>query len=202
MVDPHEPLRKELMRSVGNGAGIEIVASVADVERALVAYRRFMPDVVVMELVLPGTRGPEAIQRMVAVDPAARIVAHTTLTDSDHVLSAFDAGAIGYVIRGLPPHELVAGVHEAARGGSPLAGRAAAVLVAELRRRRRSARLTPREREVLGLIAGGMTNKAIGVRLQISEKTVKAHVTRILEALRVSDRAQAARWVQGRRRSD
>jgi DNA-binding NarL/FixJ family response regulator len=158
-----------------------------------------MPDVVLMDLVLSEGDGRQVIRRIVADYPTARIVAYTAVTDSQHVLGAFDAGAIGYLQKGLTPQQLIAAIFEAAQSGSPLSARAAVVLVTERRRRRPESALTPREREVLVLVAEGMTNSAIATQLQISEKTVKVHVTRILETLRVPNRTQAALWFRTRR---
>jgi DNA-binding NarL/FixJ family response regulator len=195
VVDPHRLVRQELADSLGDDAGIEIVASVADGGGAIEAYRRLKPDVVVTELALPAGDGHETTRRIVAEDPKARVVIHTALAQARHVLGAFDAGAVGYLLKGLRPDELVERIREAAQGGSPITADAAAVLVAERRRGRPEAALSSRERDVLLLIAQGLTNKAIAARLQISEKTVKVHVSRILSTLRVTDRTQAALWV-------
>jgi DNA-binding NarL/FixJ family response regulator len=137
--------------------------------------------------------GREATRRILAERPDTRIVVLTSFADRERILGALDAGATGYLLKDADPAELAAGVRSAARGEAPLNPRAARELLAA----RRAAptggpELSPREREVLGLVAEGLPNKLIARRLEISEKTVKAHLTRIFAALGVTDRTQAA----------
>jgi DNA-binding NarL/FixJ family response regulator len=126
------------------------------------------------------------------------VVVLTSFSDRDRILDALDAGAVGYLLKDAEPDELVRGVRAAARGESPLAPKAAHELI-RARTATRESELSEREREVLGLLARGNANKRIALELGISEKTVKAHVTRIFQVLGVSDRTQAALWVQRRR---
>ncbi len=121
-----------------------------------------------------------------------RVVALTSFSESPQVFGALDAGAVGYLLKDATPDELRAGVRAAARGESPLSPRAARALVAARGEQRPSGGLSEREREVLALVAEGLPNKMIARRLEISEKTVKAHLTSIFRALGVTDRTPAA----------
>src|SRR5581483_9342706 len=128
-------------------------------------------------------------------DPRARVVMLTAFSDRDRVVAALDAGAIGYLLKGSQPDEVLEAIRAAARGDAPLAPRAARELLAA-RSEEQRADLSSREREVLGLVAEGLPNKLIARRLEISEKTVKAHLTSVFQRIGVSDRTQAALWAQ------
>ena len=120
-----------------------------------------------------------------------------SFSDRERILEALDAGAVGYLLKDLEPEELHRGIVAAARGESPLAPKAAhAVISARAEARPGTVELTDREREVLGLVAEGLPNKLIARRLEISEKTVKAHLTRVFQTIGVTDRTQAALWAQ------
>ncbi len=117
----------------------------------------------------------------------------TAFSDRDRVVSALDAGAVGYLLKDAEPDEVLEAIRAASRGEAPLAPRAARELLAA-RSEQRHADLSKREREVLGLVAEGLPNKLIARRLEISEKTVKAHLTSIFQRIGVTDRTQAALW--------
>jgi DNA-binding NarL/FixJ family response regulator len=127
------------------------------------------------------------------------VVILTSFSDRARILDALDAGAAGYLLKDAEPDQLLRGIRAAAAGEAPLAPRAASELLAERHETRPASGLTPREREVLAMVAEGLPNKLIARRLEISEKTVKAHLTRIFERLGVSDRTQAALWAQRHR---
>jgi DNA-binding NarL/FixJ family response regulator len=120
----------------------------------------------------------------------------TSFSDRERILAALDVGAVGYLLKDAEPDEIVRGVRAAARGESPLAPRAAHALLAERRTSRPAADLTARERDVLTLVSEGLPNKLIARRLQISEKTVKAHLTSVFQRIGVTDRTQAALWAR------
>jgi DNA-binding NarL/FixJ family response regulator len=147
-----------------------------------------------MDLSMPEVDGIEATRRIVAADPDARVVVLTSFSDTRRILDALDAGAIGYVLKHAGPDEVLGAVRAAAAGGSPLDPKAARALLESQRGRRPADELTPREREVLRLVAGGLANKLIARRLGITERTVKAHLTNIFAAIGVTDRTQAALW--------
>ena len=120
----------------------------------------------------------------------------TTFSDRDRILGAIDAGALGYLLKDAEPEEIIRGVRAAARGESPLAPRAAHELISERTESRSEIELSARETEVLALVAEGLPNKLIARRLEISEKTVKAHLTSVFAQIGVTDRTQAALWAQ------
>jgi DNA-binding NarL/FixJ family response regulator len=144
---------------------------------------------------MPGLDGSETTRRLVREHPDVRVVVLTSFSDRERILEALDAGAIGYLLKDADPEELVRGVQAAYRGESPLDPKAASTLLTA-RATRPSADLTDREQEVLRLVASGLPNKLIARRLDISEKTVKAHLTRTFQSIGVTDRTQAALWAQ------
>jgi DNA-binding NarL/FixJ family response regulator len=154
---------------------------------------------VLVDLEMPVLAGSEATRRIVAARPETRVVVLTSFADRERILDALDAGAVGYLLKDAEPDDLVRGVGAAARGESPLAPRAATAVLQARATRPSEPELSQREREVLELLGEGLPNKLIARRLGIGEKTVKAHITRIFDALGVTDRTQAALWLQRRR---
>jgi DNA-binding NarL/FixJ family response regulator len=149
-----------------------------------------------MDLSMPDLDGIAATRAILSERPRVRVVVLTSFSDRPRILEALDAGAIGYLLKDAEPDELLRGVRAAASGESPLAAKAASTLIAARREQGTRPQLSEREREVLVLLAGGRSNKAIAHALGIAEKTVKNHVTHILESLGLSDRTQAALWAQ------
>jgi DNA-binding NarL/FixJ family response regulator len=148
-----------------------------------------------MDLSMPGTDGIEATRRIGAELRDTRVVVLTSFSDRERILDALDAGAIGYMLKDAEPEELLRGVRAAARGESPLDPKAASALLGAVADRRAATdELTAREREVLALVARGLPNKLIARELEISEKTVKAHLTSVFQRIGVTDRTQAALW--------
>jgi DNA-binding NarL/FixJ family response regulator len=184
---------EELLRSTD---GIEVVGAAADGDEAVRLAGERTPDVVLMDLVMPGVDGIEATRRLVAAKSEAAVVVLTSFSDRERILQALDAGAIGYVLKDAEPHELVAAIHAAARGESPLDPKAASAVLGARRERAPAQELTERERDVLALVGAGLPNKQIARELGISEKTVKAHLTSVFRQLGVFDRTQAALWAQ------
>jgi DNA-binding NarL/FixJ family response regulator len=196
LVDDHQILRAGLARLLGAEDDLEVVATAGDGAEAVRLVADTNPDVVLMDLSMPGMDGVETTRAIVASGSAAKIVVLTSLSDRDRILDALDAGAIGYLLKDVEPDELVRGIRAAAVGDWPLDPRAARLLLGEGGRRVTAPDLSKREREVLGLVAAGLPNKLIARRLDISERTVKAHLTRIFEQLGVTDRTQAALWAE------
>ncbi len=203
LVDDHAMVRHGLQRLLSADAGIEVVGTAQDGSEAVGVVARARPDVVLMDLQMPGVDGVEATRRVVA---AAReegvklqVVVLTSFSDRERIVAALDAGAVGYLLKDAEPQDLLDGIYAAARGESPLHPRAAR----ELLEARSSAtpphppvELTPREAEVLGLVRQGLANKQIARRLGISERTVKAHLTSTFQRIGVVDRTQAALWAE------
>jgi NarL family two-component system response regulator LiaR len=175
---------------------IEVVGEAEDGERALEAIAALAPDVVLMDLVMPRLDGVAAIERLRALASPARVIVLTSFLDEDKVLPAVRAGAAGYLLKDVEPAELVRAIRTVEGGDALLHPAVAARVLRELAadgdRARRHELLTPREREVLALLARGRANKAIAFELGVAEKTVKTHVGNILGKLGLSDRTQAA----------
>jgi DNA-binding NarL/FixJ family response regulator len=153
--------------------------------------------VVLMDLQMPGVDGVEATIWRVASDVGSQVVILTSFSDSERIVAALDAGAIGYLLKDTDPEDLLDGVRAAARGESPLHPRAARqLLTSRTRAPSVVVDLTPREAEVLGLVRQGLANKQIARRLGITERTVKAHLTSTFQRIGVSDRTQAALWAE------
>ena len=193
LVDDHHILRVSLARLLDAEEDVEVVGTAGDGAEAVRLVAETEPDVVLMDLSMPGMDGVDATRHIVASGSTAKVVVLTSFSDRDRILEALDAGAIGYLLKDVEPDELLRGVRAAARGDWPLDPRAARLLLGEGGRPPTPV-ISERESEVLGLVADGLPNKLIARRLGISERTVKAHLTRIFEQLGVTDRTQAALW--------
>ncbi len=194
LVDDHKLVRAGLERLLEQADDIE-VTGIADNGAAAVALdRELRADVVLMDLSMPSMGGIEATRQITSAREDARVVVLTAHCDSSRVLAAIDAGAVGYLIKDSDTQVLIDGVRAAANGESPLDSRAAKALVEARAQPVNHDSLTAREVEVLRLVEEGLANKHIARRLDISEKTVKSHMTRIFGRIAVSDRTQAALW--------
>jgi DNA-binding NarL/FixJ family response regulator len=199
VVDDHPVLRDGLAQLLGQAQGVELIGLAADGAAGVEVALEETPDVVLMDLEMPGLDGIEATRRIRSSRPETQVVVLTSFSDRARILDALDAGAAGYLLKDAEPDELLRGIHAAAAGEAPLAPRAASALLEERREARPATELTPREREVLLMVAEGLPNKLIARRLEISEATVKAHLTRVFERIGVSDRTQAALWAERHR---
>ncbi len=188
IADDHAVVRQGLRTFLDLQEDIEVVGEAADGEQAVAEAERLVPDVVLVDLVMPRVDGVEAIRRLHERVPGARAVVLSSFIDEDRLLPVVRAGAAGYLLKDIEPAELVDAIRTVHGGGALLHPRVAARLLAEVA----DDPLTPREREVLALIGRGMANKAIARELGLAEKTVKAHVSSILGKLGVADRTQAA----------
>jgi two-component system, NarL family, response regulator LiaR len=188
IADDHAVVRQGLRTFLDLQDDIEVVGEAADGEEALAAAERLAPDVVLVDLVMPKVDGIDVIRRLGDHAPGARAVVLTSFIDDDRLFPVLRAGAAGYLLKDVQPHELVEAIRTVHDGGALLHPKVAARLLSELA----TDPLTPREREVLVLIGRGMANKVIARELSLSEKTVKAHVSSILAKLGVHDRTQAA----------
>jgi DNA-binding NarL/FixJ family response regulator len=198
IAEDHPVVRVGLERLLANADDIEVVGTAANGVEAVELADRLRPDVVLMDISMPVLGGVEATAAIDAAhDGAVSVVVLTSFSDRRQVLAALDAGASGYLLKDADPDELIRGIRAAARGEAPIAPKAARELLGT-RSAKRSADfgLSPREREVLALLAEGLPNKRIALELAISEKTVKAHLTSIFERIGVSDRYQAALWAK------
>jgi DNA-binding NarL/FixJ family response regulator len=201
VVDDHPVVRQGLRTFLETRDDFEVVGEAGDGETAVAEAARLRPDVILMDLVMPGVDGLEAIGRIRSAGPAARILVLTSFASADQVLPALRAGAAGYLLKDAAPGEVEAAIRAVHRGDGLLDPAVTATVLAEVARPGPATgdrpdpgfdSLTPREREVLGLLGRGMTNAAIARELFVAEKTVKTHVSSILAKLRLADRTQAA----------
>jgi NarL family two-component system response regulator LiaR len=197
IVDDHAVVREGLRAFLELQSDIEIAGEAADGAQAVRQAKQLAPDVILMDLVMPGLGGVDAMQQLRAVAPSSRVIVLTSFLDDDRLLPAIQAGATGYLLKNVAPAELVRAIRAAQAGETSIDPTAAAALVravagAAPRPPGRRPPLTQREQQVLELIARGQSNKRIAMGLGISEKTVKAHVGQVLAKLDVADRTQAA----------
>lgn len=195
IVDDHAVVREGLRAFLDLQDGFDVVGEAGDGDEAIAAAERLRPDVVLMDLVMPRRDGVAAMRVLRERTPAARVIVLTSFLDEDKLLPALRAGAAGYLLKNAQPEELERAVRAAHAGEAVLDPVVAARLVEALASGGDDQpidRLTPREREVLELIARGYPNKRIARELELAEKTVKTHVGHVLGKLGVTDRTQAA----------
>jgi NarL family two-component system response regulator LiaR len=196
IVDDHAVVREGLRAFLELQDGLEVVGEAGDGEEAVALAERLRPDVILMDLVMPGLDGVGAMRELRERVPGSRVLVLTSFLDEDRLLPAIREGAAGYLLKNVEPAELARAVRVAHAGEAVLDPTVAARLVHAIStgtdRSNEAERLTRREREVLELIAGGRSNKRIAFELGISEKTVKTHVGHVLAKLGVTDRTQAA----------
>jgi DNA-binding NarL/FixJ family response regulator len=196
IADDHEIVRIGMSKLLENRPDIEVVGLAVDGEEAIALCAEHAPDVVLMDLEMPRVGGIEATRRIAGDGSQARVVALTSFADRDHIAEALDSGAVGYLLKDSGPDEIVSGIRAAAAGESPLTPRVALTVVRELRTAGPTDSLSDREREVLALVGAGVPNKQIALRLGISPKTVKSHLSHIFRHIGVRDRFQAAMWAR------
>ena len=195
LVDDHAVVREGLRAFLGLQDGFEIVGEAGDGDEALEQAERLDPDVILMDLVMPGRDGVSAMQMLNQRASRSRVIVLTSFLEDDRLLPALEAGAAGYLLKNSQPAELARAVRAAHAGEAIIDPTVAARLVHALSKRPAATAfddLTTRERGVLALIAQGRSNKRIALELGISEKTVKTHVGHVLAKLDVTDRTQAA----------
>lgn len=194
IVDDHELVRQGVRAFLDAQEDLHVVGEAGSGREALALVESLVPDVVLMDLLMPGMDGIETTRRVKEVSPRSQVVVLTSHHDDAHVFPALRAGALSYVLKNVAAAELAGAVRRAAAGEPTLHPRVALRLMNDVRddREPSAAELTPRELEVLHLIAEGLPNLAIADRLGIAEKTVKGHVGNVLSKLHVNDRTQAA----------
>lgn len=198
VADDHGVVRSGLEQLIATADDLELVGLASDGQQAVDLARSTRPDVILMDLSMPGLDGVGATEQITGELPSCSVVVLTSFSDRQRILDALDAGAVGYLLKHAGPDELLDAIRAAHEGGSPFDPKAARVL---LDRRREQgpeggAKLSEREVEVLRLVAEGLPNKHIARRLGIAERTVKAHLTNIFGRLGVTDRTQAALWAR------
>ena len=189
VADDHPIVRGGIVSLLDSADGIEVVGEASDGLEAVALAASLVPDLVLMDLRMPGIDGDEATSRILAAQPGIRVVVLTTYESDASILTAIEAGASGYLLKAAPPEEIVAGIRSVARGEVALAPSIAATLVRGMSRPAVS--LSARETEVLRLVAEGLSNRAIASALFLSEATVKTHLIHVFEKLDVNDRTRA-----------
>ena len=201
VVDDHPLFRQGVVHSLGAEPGVTVVGEAASGAEALALARELLPDVVLLDISMPGWDGLVAAEKIATACPATAIVMLTVSEDKDKLLAAFKAGARAYVLKGVSAQELARVVRAAAAGDVYVSPPLAAEMLVSLTRDRAPdplQELTERERGILGLIGEGLTNREIGERLFLSEKTIKHYVTNILQKLQVRSRVEAALYAARR----
>jgi DNA-binding NarL/FixJ family response regulator len=197
LADDH-PFYREGLAALLRKSGVDVVASVPNGTAAIAAVAKHRPDVVLMDLDMPGMPGVDATRRITLEAPATRVVVLSVSTQESDVTEAILAGASGYVLKESPIEEIVDGLHAAVAGDAPVSPRVASFLLTRVREQAPlpdagdRAALSAREREVLSLLAHGRSNQEIAHELVISPSTVRNHISSILIKLRVDNRTQAA----------
>lgn len=199
VADDDHLMRAGLVELLTADPDIEIVGQAATGREAVQKAHRLRPDVVLMDVRMPDLDGIDATAQLARADPDAKVLMLTTFEQDDYIFGALRAGASGFLLKRTRPEELIAAVHTVAAGDSLLSpsvtrrviDRMAQQPVPVLADQRRLAALTPREREVLDLVARGMSNREIAAALVVEESTIRTHVKRILMKLDLRDRVQA-----------
>lgn len=194
LVDDHAVVRHGLRFMLEQRSDIQVVGECGDGARALELVTELLPDVALLDLLMPGMDGVAAAREIKRLVPSTQIIILTSYYEDEHIFNAIKAGALSYLLKDSSPRELVEAVRAAARGESKLHPMVAARVLREMQQRQHSPLndLTPRELEVLTNIARGRSNHEIAHELVISEPTVRTHVANILSKLHLTDRTQAA----------
>jgi RNA polymerase sigma factor (sigma-70 family) len=199
VVDDDDLMRVGLRGVLSSDDELEVVGEAADGRAAIEQTRRLAPDIVLMDVRMPDLDGISATREILAVSSRVRIVMLTTFEEDDYILGALRAGASGFMLKRTSPEQLIAAIHTIAAGDSLLSPSVTRTVIDRLAQapaldasaRNRLDELTPRERQVLELVAGGLSNSEIAAELVVEESTVKTHVKRILGKLHLRDRVQA-----------
>jgi DNA-binding NarL/FixJ family response regulator len=194
VADDHSLVRSGLAQLLGSAEDVELVGQAVDGIEAVAMVDELVPDVVLMDLSMPNMDGITATRHIRARHPNVKVVALTAFVERSTVLDAID---VGYVLKDGEMDELLRATRAAARGESPLSPRAARIVLMA-RGERSTPSISAREELVLALVVQGCTNRVVGERLGISEKTVKTHLTRIYQRVGLENRAQAIAWARDR----
>jgi DNA-binding NarL/FixJ family response regulator len=198
IVDDHAIVRNGLAQLLSTTADLELVGTAASGDEAVAVAAQARPDVVLMDLSMPDGDGVTATARLLAETPTIHVLVLTSFGDRKWINDALQAGASGYLLKHSEPEQILTAIRQVVDGESPLDPKAARVLL-DNQRSTPVAVLTDREQQVLEMIGTGATNRIIARQLGITERTVKAHLTHIYQRLGVTDRTQAALWIQRQR---
>jgi NarL family two-component system response regulator LiaR len=204
LVDDHAMVRQGVRAFLATQPDLSVVAETGSGAEAVTLAAHYVPDVVLMDLIMPDMDGVEATRRVKQASPRSQVVVVTSYHEDEHIFPALRAGALSYLLKDLGSEELASAIRKAAAGEAVLHPRVAARVIKELQGARAEkvnpfTELSERELEVLKLIADGMSNAEMAAKLVLSEKTIKGHVSNILSKLHLADRTQAAvyAWREG-----
>jgi RNA polymerase sigma factor (sigma-70 family) len=205
IVEDNDKLRGTLAKVINRADGFKCVSDYGSAEDALADLPRIKPDVVLMDINLPGMNGVECVRKLKVILPATQVMMLTVYEDTDNIFNALAAGASGYMLKRTPAKELLEAIHEVLRGGSPMTTHIARKVVlsfqkaaaASAKTANELSELSDREQQVLDLLAQGLIYKEIGEKLGISYETVHTYIRRIYEKLQVRTRTEAvAKFLQ------
>lgn len=200
LIDDHPMLRNGVKQLLSMSPGLSVVGEASDGEQGVTLAAQLDPDLILLDLNMPGMNGLETLSRLREQALSGRVVVFSVSDHEDDVVSALKNGADGYLLKDMEPEDLLAALHQAASGKMVLSETLMPILAASLRENRsgsdRSIQLlTPRERDILKLLAQGLSNKVIARKLSITESTVKVHVKHLLKKMKLRSRVEAAVWV-------
>jgi DNA-binding NarL/FixJ family response regulator len=195
LVDDHPLVRSGLANLIATTDDLKVVGEASGGEESVILAGDLEPDVVLMDLSMPGMDGVEATRLILDASPQIHVVVLTSFADEQRVADALAAGAVGYLLKDTDAREVLAAIRSAAQGHAPLDPRVARALLPSATPRLKDT-LSTRELQVLKLVAKGLANKQIGRALGISERTVKVHVGHVFRRIGVTDRTSAAMWAR------
>lgn len=200
LIDDHPMLRNGVKQLLSRVPGLTVVGEASDGEQGVTLAAELDPDLILLDLNMPGMNGLETLVRLREKPLSGRVVVFSVSDHEDDVVSALKNGADGYLLKDMEPEDLLAALHQAASGKMVLSETLMPILAASLRENRQGSdrsiqQLTPRERDILKLLAQGLANKVIARKLSITESTVKVHVKHLLKKMKLKSRVEAAVWV-------
>lgn len=200
LIDDHPMLRNGVKQLLSMVPGLRVVGEASDGEQGVALAAELDPDLILLDLNMPGMNGLETLVRLREKALSGRVVVFSVSDHEDDVVNALKNGADGYLLKDMEPEDLLASLHQAASGKMVLSETLMPILAASLRENRQGSdrsiqQLTPRERDILKLLAQGLANKVIARKLSITESTVKVHVKHLLKKMKLKSRVEAAVWV-------
>ncbi|MGL5387547.1 MAG: two-component system response regulator NarL [Serratia sp. (in: enterobacteria)] len=205
LIDDHPMLRNGVKQLISMDPQLQVIAEASNGEQGVELAEQHDPDLILLDLNMPGMNGLETLDRLRQTALSGRVVVFSVSNHEDDVVNALKRGADGYLLKDMEPEELLKALHQAAAGQMVLSEALTPVLAASLRENRPATerdiqQLTPRERDILKLIAQGLPNKMIARKLTITESTVKVHVKHLLKKMKLKSRVEAAVWVLGNKK--
>jgi len=200
LIDDHPMLRNGVKQLIAIDASLQVIGEASNGEQGVDLAKQLDPDLILLDLNMPGMNGLDTLDKMREISLSGRVVVFSVSNHEDDAVTALKRGADGYLLKDMEPEDLLTALHNAAAGKMVLSEALTPVLAASLRESRPSGdrdiqSLTPRERDIIKLIAEGLPNKMIARRLNITESTVKVHVKHLLKKMKLKSRVEAAVWV-------